>query len=139
MKVSNHGTTGELVRFLGVGIVSVLVDFAVYTGLFDLGVQANPAKAGGFIAGTIFAYFANRIFTFRASGGSTTVVRFVLAYALGFGVNVFGNAAFLWSLGTQWPNLQIAFLGATALSTTSNFLMMKFFVFTGSAHSGSSN
>ena len=51
--------------FLIVGSLTVLVDFAVYRGLLWLDITSiDLAKGVSFLAGTIFAYFANRFWTF---------------------------------------------------------------------------
>lgn len=55
----------ELPVFIIVGLLTVLVDFLVYRLLviFDIA-NVDLAKAIGFVAGTVFAYFANRFWTF---------------------------------------------------------------------------
>ena len=87
----------ELVIFLAVGALTVLIDFMTYRGLVWtqlLGVDA--AKAAGFLAGTLFAYFANRFWTFRHKRhGEGSARRFALLYAITLGVNVLINAIVL--------------------------------------------
>ena len=55
----------ELAIFLVVGTLTVVIDFLTYRGLIWaqlLGVDS--AKGIGFLTGTVFAYFANRFWTF---------------------------------------------------------------------------
>lgn len=121
----------ELLVFLVVGSLTVLVDFLSYRSLLWSGlVEVGPAKTVGFLAGTVFAYFANRAFTF---GGHThrrgTAWRFALLYACTLGANVGVNGWVLGMLGNDAWRVQAAFLVATAVSTCMNFLGMKLFVF----------
>ena len=127
-------TRAELSRFLLIGVLTVLVDFATYRMQLALALPTALAKTTGFIAGTVFAYFANRHWTFGGSavrGGSA--LRFALLYALTLGINVAANA---WLLSVLKPfggavnAILLAFCGATGLSAALNFLGMKFFVFT---------
>jgi putative flippase GtrA len=121
----------ELIIFLIVGLLTVAVDFATYRSLLWLeGVGADLAKAIGFITGTVFAYFANRFWTFggrpHASGSAA---RFILLYALTLGANVWINSILLKQFSLHSYAIALAFVFATAISAALNFLGMKFFVF----------
>lgn len=119
----------ELLTFLIVGTLTVVVDFLSYHGLSQVW-SVDFAKAGGFVAGTVFAYFANRIWTFGHNAhASGTWWRFILLYAITLGANVFVNA---WALGLTSSfaqSVQISFFLATAISAMLNFIGMKWFVF----------
>jgi putative flippase GtrA len=103
----------------------------VYRGLtnfflFDIGL----AKAIGFIGGCIFAYFTNRFWTFKQqSARSGSQWRFILVYAVGLIANVLINQGILSSWDSP-ASLYVAFLIATGVSATLNFMGMKWFVFT---------
>lgn len=121
----------ELVIFLIVGASTVLVDFITYRGLIQFQVmEVDMAKATGFLVGTLFAYFANRFWTFghklHAPGSAW---RFLVLYASTLGANVLINAFSLKLLADTAAAFQLAFLGATAVSACLNFLGMKFIVF----------
>jgi len=121
----------ELLVFLVVGSLTVLVDFLSYRALLWSGVaDVGVAKAAGFLIGTLFAYFANRAYTF---GGRPhrqgTAWRFALLYACTLGANVSVNGWVLGMLDAQPWKVQAAFLVATGVSTCMNFLGMKLFVF----------
>lgn len=139
--------TPQIKRFLVVGGITVAIDYAVYTTLLWLGLTHNPAKAAGFIAGAIFAYVANRLFTFKGNTLAGTFsaealksyAAFTALYLSTLAINVASNALFLW-LGDVirpyiWPSCPQglivfgAFGGATVISAALNFVGMKFFVF----------
>jgi putative flippase GtrA len=121
----------ELRIFLVVGMLTVLLDYSTYHGL--LSIEAMPvrlAKGAGFLAGTIFSYVANRLWTFgthRPQEGS--LIRFATLYALTLGANVMINDAALYLLSSFPAAKQIAFVIATGVSAVLNFVGMKWFVF----------
>jgi putative flippase GtrA len=126
----------ELAIFLLVGILTVAIDFSIYRGLIDLNLNnINIAKGLGFVGGTIFAYFANRFWTFQQQTiRSGSLARFILVYALSLNANIAINC-----LSVSWLSkviitpeyiFLIAFILATGVSASLNFIGMKFFVFT---------
>lgn len=117
--------------FLIVGSLTVLVDFAVYRGLLWLDVTSiDLAKGVSFLAGTVFAYFANRFWTFgHQSIAAGSVGRFAALYLSTLIANIAVNALALKALIDAPSSLQWAFLLATGVSAILNFLGMKFFVF----------
>lgn len=121
--------------FLIVGCSATLVDFGIYHGLLWAGwLGTYGAKATGFMIGTVFAYFANRLWTFshvRHKAGSAP--RFFCLYALTMGANVLVNGLALGWLGGVPAAIHIAFVLATGVSTVLNFAGMKLFVFRASA------
>ena len=121
----------ELGIFLVVGTLTVLVDFLSYQGLLALSGWGNDtAKAIGFLVGTLFAYVANRFWTFgHQTHAGSSVWRFGLLYAATLGANVATNALMLQALGPRAGAVQLAFLVATGVSAVMNFLGMKFYVF----------
>jgi putative flippase GtrA len=121
----------ELIIFLIVGASTVLVDFMSYRGLIQFQVmEVDMAKAIGFLVGTIFAYFANRFWTFdNKSHAPGSAWRFSALYASTLGTNVLINALALKLLADTAVAFQLAFLLATGVSASLNFLGMKLFVF----------
>lgn len=121
----------ELTLFLIIGSLTVLIDFLAYRGLVLVGLMGiDIAKAIGFFIGTVFAYFSNRFWTFghkpHAAGSAW---RFTLLYAATLGANVSVNALALTQLGDAATAIHVAFLLATGVSASLNFLGMKLFVF----------
>lgn len=121
----------ELLIFLVVGCLTVLLDYVTYRSLTELLQIAIPiAKGISFLTGTVFAYLANRFWTFGNSAHAPgSMLRFGALYALTLTVNIGANALVLNTLKTLAQNVQVAFLVATGLSAMLNFLGMKYFVF----------
>ena len=121
----------ELAIFLVVGASTVLIDFITYRGLIRFQVmEVDMAKATGFLAGTVFAYFANRFWTFsHKSHIPGCAWRFSALYSSTLGANVLINALALKLLVDMADFIHLAFLLATGVSACLNFLGMKLFVF----------
>ena len=122
----------EVAVFLAVGGATVLVDYLTYRALLLAGLEpVSLAKSLGFVAGTGFAYVANRCLTFAARNQPLlgTLWRFGVLYALTLGVNVGVNDLLLQLAGERMHAVSFAFLAATATSATLNFVGMKRFVF----------
>jgi putative flippase GtrA len=117
----------ELLRFGLVGGSAVAVDGIVYFGLTGLvACPTSLAKAISFIAGACLAFLLNRGFVFRAEGtASQQILPFTALYLVSLGLNNGVNAAAL-ALAVAKP---LAWLAATATSTISNFIGMKYIVF----------
>lgn len=129
----------ELAIFLIVGLLTVAIDFLLYRGILyikPLGFEnINIAKGFSFIGGTIFAYFANRFWTFnQQSTRAGSVVRFIVVYILGLLANIVVNyLCITWFkafFNVAELSIILAFFLATGISATLNFIGMKFFVFT---------
>jgi polyisoprenyl-phosphate glycosyltransferase len=116
-------------RFLAVGVTAVVVDSATYSLCLAGGLPINLAKASGFLLGTAFAYMANRFWTFEAAARRGALRDFLLLYLATLAVNVAVNAAMIAWLGKTRPALAAAFVVATAVSATLNFLGLKLHVF----------
>ena len=88
------------------------------------------SKAIGFMAGTAFAYVANRYWTFNHQAHPTgSHWRFMALYAATLGANVVINTLTLKHLPASQQMVQVAFVAATGVSAVLNFIGMKFFVF----------
>lgn len=120
----------ELSIFLIVGSLTVGVDYLSYHFLAHV-LNYNLAKGCGFIIGTIFAYLANRYWTFKhtSAAANTSIPRFVLLYGLTLAINIAANHLVLIFLPQLQGIFLLAFLVATGISATLNFVGMKFFVF----------
>ena len=129
----------ELPIFLIVGSLAVLVDSATYSGLVSAAVvSVDVAKASSFLVGTVFAYFANRIWTFgHTSHRPGSPWRFGFLYMVTLGTNVVANALMLKLLGEARAAILLAFVVATGVSASLNFLGMKRFVFRPAVVAGS--
>jgi putative flippase GtrA len=123
----------ELGIFLIVGTLTVIVDFMIYRGLvIGLAADVDLAKGAGFVAGTVFAYFVNRFWTFGGRQHARgSAVRFIALYAGTLAVNVLINGVGLVVLASIGQDVAVAaaFIAATGVSATLNFAGMKWFVF----------
>lgn len=83
-------------RFLGVGLLATLVQYAVLVAGVEL-LDAWPVRASavGFALGAVLNYLLNRSYTFRSQvTHATGVFRFVVVVAIGLVANVL----FMWLL-----------------------------------------
>jgi putative flippase GtrA len=121
----------ELAIFLVVGLLAVLVDYVSYRCLvWSALVPLEAAKATAFLTGSVFAYFANRFWTFgHVAPARGKAWRFALLYGATLAANVLINTLALKALTGYGGALQWAFLTATSVSASLNFLGMKLFVF----------
>jgi putative flippase GtrA len=124
----------QILKFLLVGGTTVGIDYLTYSALLWAGLSIDLAKLLSFLTGTLFAYMANRAFTF--AGGTTpppkgqdVFVRFLIVYVITMVINVALNHGILSLYGSEEWGLTLAFLVATGTSATLNFLGMKFIVF----------
>ena len=117
--------------FIIVGLVTIAIDFLVYRGLVGRGiVDINLAKAIGFFAGTIFSFFANKLWTFgHKEHKQGSVWCFVPLYSLTLLVNIYVNSFVLSIFTGPEKAILVAFIIATSLSAFLNFIGMKHFVF----------
>jgi putative flippase GtrA len=120
----------EFIRFLGVGLLSVFIDLIVYLVNYGyLFFNIYLSKALGFIAGMIFSFYANQVWTFKFISVSNTYLRkFLGLYLFSLIINIQLNHALYMHLMSEYKT-QIAFLVATIISATLNFCGMKWIVF----------
>lgn len=120
----------EALGFLSVGAVAAIVDFLFYMALWNFfGASLEVSKGASFAAGTFFAYFANRDWTFRhliPDGRSWP--RFVILYGVSLVLNVSVNSLLVELLSAYRFKVEVGFFVATATSAALNFIGMKFWV-----------
>ena len=120
----------EALIFLVVGSLTVLIDFLIYHSGLALGAPVAIAKGIGFAAGTIFAFFANKFWTFSArDNAGAQVWKFLLLYGATLALNIGINTLALAYLAGVSDAVQLAFLLATGCSAVTNFIGMKWLVF----------
>lgn len=114
-------------RFLIVGLANVGVDLSVYSFLLYISTAVPLAKAIAFTAGTVFAFVANRTWTFNVGGtGRMLFIPFVLLYGLSAILNVTLNSVALSILDGSWLATGQAYVVATGVSAIVNFIGMQF-------------
>ncbi len=121
----------ETGRFLLVGSTTVLIDFVIYLFLMlVLGLETEVSKGIGFSSGALFAYFANRGFTFNSSTkGFLAFSLFWVLYITTLTVNIFTNELGLSIFGEEGFGIGLSLFIATGLSALLNYFGMKYVVF----------
>lgn len=110
----------ELAIFLVVGTLTVLVDFLTYRGLVWMQLfSVDIAKGIGFLIGTVFAYFANRLWTFGHKAHAVgSAWRFIVVYSLTLAVNVIVNSSLITWLPSHMPALLEELIAASKYIST---------------------
>jgi putative flippase GtrA len=121
----------ETGRFLLVGSTSVFIDFIIYLFLLIvLDLETEISKGIGFSSGALFAYFANRGFTFNSSAKGFFVFSLFLAlYITTLSVNIITNELGLLFFGEDSFGIGLSLFIATGLSALLNFIGMKYLIF----------
>lgn len=120
----------EITRFLVTGSLTVIIDLIFYLILISFDFSTFISKGVSFSIGTVFAYFANRNYTFKSSENRLIgFIVFTLLYTSTLLINIFTNELVLNLTSLIDSSLMLAFLCATSLSATINFLGMKYIVF----------
>lgn len=123
----------QLTRFVGVGIVSAIVDLGLTLLLDALGLHRSLAKAIGWCAGTVTAYVLNSKYTFNAKTSARSGMAVAALYLSTFGVQ---NVLY-WLLDAPltntgmsqlWVNI-VAFVIAQGVATVTNFIVQRAFIF----------
>ena len=124
----------EAAIFLVVGSTTVVVDFCAYQILLRMDLPVDWAKGIGFVVGMVFAYVANKIWTFgHVQPARASLLRFIALYVATLVLNVVANHVVLALLAGSTGAVPLAFLVATGASAVTNFVGMKFFVFRASS------
>ena len=117
----------EIYRFLIVGMCSVSIDFLFYYLFINFDIlDPNNSKRLSFIIGAVFAFYANRNYVFRVNDKKLSqYILFSFLYLTSFILNsAVHDYIYLISNLTL-----LAFFCATFVSTVTNFIGQKFWVF----------
>ena len=122
----------QLKRFIAVGIATVAIDFLVYKLLVVSFGQIFYFKGISFIAGAVFSYVCNSLFSFEQKKLSKRqLLRFIGIYTLSLVCNVHVNGMILampWH-GFEYMSLYVSFIIATSTSAFLNYTLMSCYVF----------
>lgn len=113
----------ELFFFLLIGAIATAADFLVYFSLVSFERDQNVSKFISFIVGTGVGYVGNSRITFIKSSGSA--VAYFMVYAFTLIINVWINDL-VYSTSSNSP---LSWLVATFSSTSTNFIGLRYFVF----------
>ena len=120
----------ELLKYIFVGLSTVLIDFLIYKFLIKF-IVIYLAKTISFLSGTFFSYQLNRTWTFK-SGKKTLsqFVKYLIIHITSLVINVFINSLLLNTFSKNYfLSYEVSFLIATLTSATYNFLFIKIFIF----------
>ena len=120
----------ELLKYIFVGLSTVLIDFLIYKFLIKF-IVIYLAKTISFLSGTFFSYQLNRTWTFK-SGKKTLsqFIKYLIIHITSLVLNVFINSLLLNTFSKNYfLSYEVSFLIATLISATYNFLFIKFFIF----------
>lgn len=120
---------GQFGRYLLVGGTITTIGYAaIFFCMYVLGWNPITSNIVVYGLGLAFSYWANRSFTFRSDGKKAPeTIRFLLAFALGYSVNLVALTLFL-SNGVHPAISQVLAGGVYVLAT---FSVNKLFVFKG--------
>ena len=120
----------ELLKYIFVGLSTVLIDFLIYRFLIKF-IVIYLAKTISFLSGTFFSYQLNRTWTFK-SGKKTLsqFIKYLIIHITSLVLNVFINSLLLNTFSKNYfLSYEVSFLIATLTSATYNFLFIKIFIF----------
>ena len=120
----------ELLKYIFVGLSTVLIDFLIYKFLIKF-IVIYLAKTISFLSGTFFSYQLNRTWTFKS--GTKTLsqfIKYLIIHITSLVLNVFINSLLLNTFSKNYfLSYEVSFLIATLTSATYNFLFIKIFIF----------
>ena len=120
----------ELLKYIFVGLSTVLIDFLIYKFLIKF-IVIYLAKTISFLSGTFFSYQLNRTWTFK-SGKKTLsqFIKYLIIHITSLMLNVFLNSLLLNTFSKNYfLSYEVSFLIATLTSAIYNFLFIKMFIF----------
>ena len=120
----------ELLKYIFVGLSTVLIDFLIYKFLIKF-IVVYLSKSISFLSGTFFSYQLNRTWTFK-SGEKTLsqFIKYLIIHITSLVLNVFINSLLLNTFSKNYfLSYEVSFLIATLSSAIYNFLFIKMFIF----------
>ena len=118
----------ELLKYIFVGLSTVLIDFLIYKFLIKF-IVIYLAKTISFLSGTFFSYQLNRTWTLNQETLSQ-FIKYLIIHITSLVLNVFINSLLLNTFSKNYfLSYEVSFLIATLTSATYNFLFIKKFIF----------
>ena len=120
----------ELIKYIFVGLSTVLIDFLIYKLLIKF-IVIYLAKTISFLSGTLFSYQLNRTWTFK-SGKKTLsqFIKYLIIHITSLLLNVFINSLLLNKFSKNYfLSYEVSFFIATLTSAIYNYLFIKKFIF----------
>ena len=116
----------SFLKFLLIGVISNIINFAIYSSLFVLNFAIYYCATFGYISGLTSSFIGNKFFTFHSDKPTSIleVTKFIFIYILGGLIMVF-----IISFLTNYIDYRLAWLFGAILAIMNNYLGIKFFVF----------
>ena len=120
----------ELLKYIFVGLSTVLIDFLIYKFLIKF-IVIYLAKTISFLSGTFFSYQLNRTWTFKYGKNTLSqFIKYLIIHITSLVLNVFINSLLLNTFSKNYfLSYEVSFLIATLTSAIYNFLLIKVFIF----------
>ena len=120
----------ELLKYIFVGLSTVLIDFLIYKFLIKF-IVIYLAKTISFLSGTFFSYQLNRTWTFKSRKKTLSqFIKYLIIHITSLVLNVFINSLLLNTFSKNYfLSYEVSFLIATLSSAIYNFLLIKKFIF----------
>lgn len=120
----------ELLKYIFVGLLTVLIDFLIYKFLIKF-IVIYLAKTISFLSGTFFSYQLNRTWTFKSGKPKLSLfIKYLIIHITSLVLNVFINSLLLNTFSKNYfLSYEVSFLIATLTSAIYNFLFIKMFIF----------
>ena len=127
----NKNLYGEGVRYLIAGLVTTIINIAIYKALLNLGSAYGIATTIAFIVSVLFAYYANGRHVFRSKLDFKGLIKFYSARLATF----FGETAMLVFMIEGFEmDAFIAKLMVNVMVIIANYFISKFWIFKGDQH-----
>jgi len=127
LRILHLPLTRQFIKFCMVGGVSTIFNYALFFVLFTFGVHYLIASGSGYILGVFLGFLLNKRFTFESTSKRYDFEFF--KYILVYGISLFIGLGFLRLLVSLGISVLLANAFTIALTTTTNFLGSRFFVF----------
>lgn len=124
----------QALRFLGVGIVSAIVDYGLLQLFMQVfGMHYPLAKAISFVFGTLTAYLLNRRYTFQAEHSwrnfATVMALYGLMFVVQWGLFTVVTAFLLDQGMSQFWASTIGYVIGQGVATVTNFVVQRTVIF----------
>lgn len=120
----------QFLRFCIVGTIGFAVDGGLTLLLSQLaGIDPLPARLAAFLVAASVTWLLNRSYTFKAGGGGSSWLPYVLCTALGAFINLGIYSAWLAWAGQGWPQVLAGVALGSVAALGFNFLVSRHVVF----------
>lgn len=116
----------SLIKFIIVGLLSTLVNFAVFSLSITVGILYFLAMPIGFMAGTLVSFFVNKVWTFEYTGTESRIKMHFALYTFSL---LIGTLSIIFLVEIMLLSEKISFYLTLILTAATNFIGSKFWVF----------